>query len=94
MCLRKASELTVPEEWAKRDKKGFPVPFALWIKEEKYYKIVKETFESKYTKEFFNQKDILKLLEDHYNNIKNNGRKVYTIFCFLIWYKKYFIEKY
>ena len=94
MCLRKASELTVPEEWAKRDKKGFPVPFSLWIKEEKYYKIVKETFESKYTKEYFNQKDILKLLEDHYNNIKNNGRKVYTIFCFLIWYKKYFIEKY
>lgn len=92
MCLRKASELSVPEEWAKREKKGFPVPFALWIKEEKYYNIVKEVFESEYVKEFFNQKDIIKLLEDHYNDIKNNGRKVYTIFCFLIWYRKYFIE--
>ena len=94
MCLRKASELTVPEEWAKRDKKGFPVPFALWIKEEKYYNIVKEVFKREYTKKFFIQEDILKLLEEHYNNIKNNGRKIYTIFCFLIWYKKYFIENY
>lgn len=91
-ALRKASELSVPEEWAKREKKGFPVPFSLWIKEEKYYKIVKEEFENEYVKEFFNQQDILLLLNDHYDGIKNNGRKIYTILCFLVWYKKYFIE--
>lgn len=92
MCLRKASELTVPEEWAKRKKKGFPVPFSLWIKEEKWYKWVKDIISEDHTKEFFKQDDILKLLEDHYNNIANNGRKIYTILCFLLWYKKYFIE--
>lgn len=91
-ALRKASEKSVPLEWAKRKKKGFPVPFSIWLKEEKYYKYVKEIFESKYAKEFFNQKEILTLLENHYNNIENNGRKVYTILSFLIWYKKYFIE--
>lgn len=92
MCLRKASELSVPEEWAKRKKKGFPVPFSMWIRQEKYYKKIKDIFSSDYVKEFFNQEDILKLLEDHYKSIKNNGRKIYTIFCFLIWYKRYFIE--
>ncbi len=92
MCLRKASELTVPEEWAKRKKKGFPVPFSLWIREEKWYKWVKDILSEDYTKEFFKQEDVLKLLEDHYNNIANNGRKIYTILCFLLWYKKYFIE--
>lgn len=91
-ALRKASEKSVPLEWAKRKKKGFPVPFSIWLKEEKYYKYVKEIFESGYAKEFFNQKEILTLLDNHYNNIENNGRKVYTILSFLIWYKKYFIE--
>lgn len=91
-ALRKASEKAVPLEWAKRKKKGFPVPFSIWLKEEKYYNYVKEIFESEYAKEFFNQKQILKLLDNHYNNIENNGRKVYTILSFLIWYKKYFIE--
>ncbi len=92
MCVRKASELSVPEEWAKREKKGFPVPFAIWLREEKYYKKVKEIFEMDYTKEFFHQDDILTLLEDHFNNIKNNGRKIYTIYCFLLWYKRYFVD--
>ena len=92
MCLRKASELTIPEEWAKRKKKGFPVPFALWIKEEKWYNWVKDVINEDFTKEFFDQEQVLKLLDDHYNNVANNGRKVYTILCFLLWYKKYFKE--
>ena len=90
--LRKASEKAVPLEWAKRKKKGFPVPFSIWLKEEKYYKYVKELFKSEYAKEFFEQKQILTLLDNHYQNKENNGRKVYTILSFLIWYKKYFIE--
>ena len=92
MCLRKASELTIPEEWAKRKKKGFPVPFAIWIKEEKWYNWVKDVINEDFTKEFFDQEQVLKLLDDHYNNVANNGRKVYTILCFLLWYKKYFKE--
>jgi len=90
--FRKASEKAVPEEWAKREKKGFPVPFVIWLREEKYYKKVKEVFEMDFVKEFFDQKLILDLLERHYQNKENTGRKVYTIYSFLLWYKKYFIE--
>lgn len=90
--LRKASYKAVPEEWAKRPKKGFPVPFSIWIREEKYYKKVKKMFNDKMTKEFFDTNIINKLLDDHYNNVSNNGRKIYTIYSFLIWYKKYFTE--
>ena len=60
--------------------------------QEKYYKYVKEIFKSEYAKEFFNQKQMLTLLDNHYKNKENNGRKVYTILSFLIWYKKYFVE--
>ena len=41
---------------------------------------------------FFDKKVINDLLEDHYSNKKNNGRKIYNIYVFLIWYKKFFVE--
>lgn len=91
-ALRCASEKVVPNEWAKRPKKGFPVPFSIWIKEDKYYNIVKSILEEKFVKEFFDQDKLLNMLDKHYNNVENNGRKIYTVLSFLIWYKKYFIE--
>lgn len=91
--LREAANKVLPDEWATRKKKGFPVPFSNWIREEKYYNVVRSTFLEDYVNEFFNQKYILKLLDDHYNNKKNNGRKVWTIYCFLLWYKVYFINE-
>ena len=91
-AFRKAAELKIPEEWSKRRKLGFMVPFREWIKEEKYYNIVKGTFEEDWVSEFFNKDKIITLLEEHYKQEKNNGRKIYTIYAFLIWYKKYFIE--
>lgn len=90
--FRKAAERKLPEEWAKRPKWGFPVPFHYWIKEEKYYNKVKELFESDFASEFFNRDNILKMLEDHKNNKAPNGRKIYVLYTFLVWYKKYFIE--
>lgn len=80
----------IPEEWSKRRKLGFPVPFSKWIKEEKYYKKVKEMFNKPYVSEFFDKEHINNLLTEHYKNIKNNGRKIYNIYVFLIWHDVYF----
>ena len=80
----------MPDDWAKRRKLGFVVPFVLWIKEEKYYNIVKETFNKVFVSEFFDVEKINTILEDHYNNKRNNGRKIYTIYTFLKWYEQYF----
>ena len=91
--FRNVARKVIPESWSKRKKLGFPVPFGKWIKEEKYYKIVKKTFNSKYAKEFFEQKEINKLLDEHYNNINSNGKKIYTIYAFLIWYERFFIKE-
>ena len=90
--FRQAAYKKLPEEWAKRPKWGFPVPFHYWIQEDKYYNIVKEMFEKPYVQEFFNQKELLKMLEIQKQGKKPYGRKIYTIYCFLIWYKKYFID--
>ena len=90
--FRQAAYKKLPEEWAKRPKWGFPVPFHYWIQEDKYYNIVKEMFEKPFVKEFFNQKELLNMLEIQKQGKKPYGRKIYTIYCFLIWYNKFFIE--
>ena len=89
-AFRRAAKNKLPEDWAKRRKLGFVVPFVLWIKEEKYYKIVKEVFNKDFVSEFFDKDKINKLLDDHFNGITNNGRKVYTIYTFLKLYEIYF----
>lgn len=91
-AFRMAANKTIPEEWAKRKKLGFLVPFKDWIKEDKWYQKVKEMFEKEWVTEFFNQEEILKLLEDHYAGKWNYGRRIYTIYAFLIWYEIYFIK--
>lgn len=90
--FREIANKKVPEEWSKRRKLGFPVPFSKWLLEEKYYLKVKEMFQSDFVSEFFNSKVVNELLESHYQRKQNNGRKIYNIYAFLAWYKKYFIE--
>ena len=91
VALRYAAKEVLPEEWAKRQKKGFPVPIRFWFKEQKYYDMVKEAFTSDYASEFFDTAKIVKLLDDHFNERCNNARKIYTIYVFLVWYQRFFI---
>ena len=91
--LRKAAEKSLPEEWFKRKKKGFPVPSKLWFQEEKYYQFVKEYFQADYVDQFFDREKINQLLDDHYQGVVNNARKIYTVLVFLVWYKRYFIDE-
>ena len=91
--LRKASEKTLPAEWAHRKKMGFPVPIRLWLAEEKYSSLVREYFTSDYAKEFFDTDELVRLLEEHKAGKMNNGRKIWTVFTFLTWYKRFFIDE-
>ncbi len=90
--LRKAASSHIPEAWYKRPKKGFPVPIIKWFREEKYYKLAKKMFNTDFASEFFNIKKLNKLLDDHYNGKKNNCRKIWTVYVFLVWYKTFFID--
>lgn len=91
-ALRKASEKYIPEEWASRKKIGFLVPFVKWLKDEKVFNEVKKVFKYEYADKFFKREELDKLLNDHEKGIVNNTRKIYTIYCFLLWYKIYFVD--
>lgn len=90
--LRVAANRSLPDEWATRPKKGFPVPIKMWLREDKYYGIVKEYFTSDYAAEFFNTDELMKLLEDHKAGRANNQRKIWVVFTFLTWYREFFIK--
>ena len=90
--LRHAANRTLPDEWANREKKGFPVPIRLWLREEKYVQIVRRYFESAYASEFFDTDALIQLLDDHASGKANNARKIWTTFTFLVWYKRFFID--
>lgn len=89
--LRTAANRTLPDEWAHRPKKGFPVPIRQWLREDKYYSIVKKHFESDVAAEYFDQNALMKLLNDHKSGAANNQRKIWTVFTFLTWHRQ-FIE--
>ena len=71
-----------------KKKLGFPVPIRVWMKDTDVYNTIKNRFEK--AEEFFNVKKIIKLLDDHKNGKKDNSRKVWTIYIFLLWYDIYF----
>ncbi len=90
--LRHAANRTLPDEWANREKKGFPVPIRLWLREEKYAKQVRRAFESAYADEFFDAEMLVKMLDEHFSGRANHARKIWTAYVFLVWYKRFFID--
>lgn len=89
-AFRLASQNKIPIDWSKRRKAGFLVPFIHWIREEKYYSIVKKQFNKDFVEKFFIKEKINNLLDLHYTKKSNEGRKIYTIYSFLVWYEEFF----
>lgn len=91
-ALRQAAARHMPIETAEKEKLGFPVPTRVWLRDEKYYNIVKEEFRSPTAQKFFNIDILLNWLDDHYEGVADTSRKVWAIYVFLVWYKQYFGE--
>lgn len=92
-AMRTAAARRMPEKWSTKKKLGFPVPTREWLKQDKYYNIVKDAFTDETAKKFFNTELLVKLLDEHKALKKDNSRKVWTVYTFLVWYKRFFIEE-
>ena len=90
-AFRKVAKEELADKVADKKKLGFPVPIREWLKEDDVYQEVKNMFlESEY---FFKPKKIIKLLDDHKAEKRDNSRKIWTIYTFLVWYQEYFIKR-
>ena len=91
-AMRLAALQACPPQTAKKKKLGFPVPIRVWLKEDKYYNIVKDKFTSPQSAQFFHTDKLVQLLDDHLAGKYDYSRKIWTVFSFLVWYDVYFSD--
>ena len=89
-AMRQAAHRYLPDMVAEKKKLGFPVPIRVWLKEDKYYNIVKDAFHSPAAQEYFKTEEIMKYLDDHKAGKADNSRKIWTVYMFLVWHKQFF----
>lgn len=90
VALRSAAKKDIPTEAYNKKKLGFPVPLREWVREDDVYSMILDKFNSEISRELFNNKLIVKLLNDHRSKKKDNYKKIWTIYCFLVWYDEFF----
>lgn len=91
-AMRLAALQACPPQTAKKKKLGFPVPIRVWLKEDKYYNIVKDKFTSPQSAQFFHTDKLVQLLDEHRAGKYDYSRKIWTVFSFLVWYDVYFSD--
>lgn len=84
--LRTAANKTLPDAWANREKKGFPVPIAQWLEDPAFAGKVRQEFASDVAGEYFDQGKLIAMLDDP----KHNRRKIWTAYTFLVWHDQFF----
>ncbi|MDD8048006.1 MAG: asparagine synthase (glutamine-hydrolyzing) [Thomasclavelia sp.] len=97
LALRLAAHKSLQKKNTERKKLGFPVPIRVWLKEDKYYNLVKKQFLSKTAQKFFNTDILIKMLDEHKNGKNKNektdhSRRIWTVYVFIIWYNRFFQE--
>ena len=95
VALRAAADKVIRSKTAEKKKLGFPIPIRVWLREEKYYNIVKKMFTSEAAEKFFNTDMLVKMLDEHKdgkntNEKTDNSRKIWTVYIFLVWYDRFF----
>ena len=91
-AFREAAKRSLPEKTGDKKKLGFPVPIRIWLREEKYYNIIREAFLTDTAKKYFNTGAILKLLEDHRAGKHDYSRHIWNIYMFLVWHDQFFVR--
>ena len=90
VLFREIASEVLPEETAKKPKLGFPVPIRVWLRQPEYYTRVQELFEGEGARRYFRQEVLRELMREHIEGEKDNSRKIWTVFSFLVWYRIYF----
>ena len=92
IALRSAAIKQLPERTANKKKLGFPVPLNDWLREDKYYNIVKDAFLSETSNKFFVSEELMKLLDEHKAGKNGGMQKIWSFYSFILWYNQFFCE--
>lgn len=93
IALRAAAARRLPSQLADAPKRGFPVPLADWLRQEKYYALVKAKLTGPAAERFFDTDALCALLDAHRAGKTNAMTKLWAFYCFIEWYEVYFTGK-
>ena len=93
IALRAAAARRLPPQLADAPKRGFPVPLADWLRQEKYYALVKAKLTGPAAERFFDTGALCALLDAHRAGKTNAMTKLWAFYCFIEWYEVYFTGK-
>ena len=93
IALRAAAARRLPPRLAAAPKRGFPVPLADWLRQEKYYALVKAKLTGPAAERFFDTGALCALLDAHRAGKTNAMTKLWAFYCFIEWYEVYFTGK-
>ena len=68
------------------------MPLADWLRQDTYYTMVREKFVGPVAERFFNTRALCDLLEAHRTGKVNAMTKIWSFYCFIVWYELYFVE--
>lgn len=88
--FRHAASKHLPEYFTDRIHAQRIVPYGVWIRNEKYYKIFKETLSKNPAKEYLNQPALLKALDMHKQGKADNSALLMRAYMFVLWYERFF----
>ena len=91
IALRSAAIKQLPERTANKKKLGFPVPLNDWLREDKYYNMVKRAFQIDIAEKFFVTDELMRLLDDHKSGKALNMQKIWSFYTFILWYEQFFV---
>ena len=89
-ALRAAAARHLPLPSAERKKRGFPVPVRDWLRDPVYAARVRAAFDSPAAARFFQVRQLHILLDRHLRRRQDNWRQIFCIYCFLVWYERFF----
>ena len=89
----RAAARRLPPRLADAPKRGFPVPLADWLRQEKYYALVKAKLTGPAAERFFDTDALCALLDAHRAGKTNAMTKLWAFYCFIEWYEVYFTGK-
>ena len=71
-------------------KKEFLTPLAQWLREDPWAASVREVLNSETARMFFRGDRLNALLDEHQRGTRSNMKKIWSAYCFVIWYDQYF----
>jgi len=88
--LKKAVEKWLPHKIVYRQKRGFSVPIATWMRKE-LRPVVEQTLSEKKLNQdgLFDARFVRGLLEEHWAGRADNRKALWTLFCFQLWYDRF-----